>query len=244
MTVRRARAIVSHPPVGRVSNPPFSALALVVCSGLSATCNPLDPSRCFDGRDGLNRGPIPHVVIDDCSAVGIDLQCLAERRETGYCTGPPQDVTRQVTWTSSDPSVATFGAAGTPVGYLKTLATGEVQVTVVSGFTSSVPRTFFVSPDSGPQQDVGITVWVRVVGTNEAVQSAFVELRPPGSAPLSGETDSTGRYRFPMFRSLVGGPVELTVSKTGYVTVHLASVCGDPRLCTRAVSLTPIPAEP
>jgi trimeric autotransporter adhesin len=63
-----------------------------------------------------------------------------------YAGGPPQDITSSVTWTSSNPAIATISSAPNLPGQATSVAPGTTQITAMSGSITSPPATLTVIP--------------------------------------------------------------------------------------------------
>jgi hypothetical protein len=154
-------------------------LSVVVLAAIGCSCDsPLEPGSCREGRDTLGRSPFA-ILRAHCLAVGADVQCRAERVESGYCAGPTRDVTTAARWISTDTSVGTFTAPG------HFQARGRGMTTIYAEADSLYSQdayAYAVDLGGAPQQMAVVEVFVWQTTTGGFLPGATVDF-----SPLTGE---------------------------------------------------------
>jgi hypothetical protein len=216
--------------------------ALIFCTGCGGT--PSAPS-CTDqyGR-GVNS---PTALDFSCTPVGSDLQCQATATNKhdlySYCE-IDQVVTASTTWTSSNPSIATFNAPGMPPGYLKVLAAGQIQISAQYQNLGTVTQhvSYVVVPGSEPGRTVTFSVDVLEAGTAfRPVFDATVLVEPTHD---SAQTCQTNFYGDCTFTITTRGSVRVVVSKVGYQTDGRVVDLFDSDISAVSMHLVPVTPQP
>lgn len=195
------------------------SVALIAMSVMTAVgCRSTSAPSCTDqyGR-GSDQ---PDQLIVSCAAVGSDLQCSAVATNTGglyvYCP-VTLTVTSATSWTSSAPAVATF--TGSPPGFLKVLAPGQVGITAVYGYLQGSAPTFTVAPSASPERLIQVSIIVEHSVTGARVPDVVVEVTPARGAVQTCITGQTGSC-FP-FLQVLTGTTHVRASKAGYQPVDV-----------------------
>ena len=170
----------------------FAAVAAALSSCGRNTSVPTGPSNLVSVK----------VVAPSTIAPGSTAQLSA--RAT-YTDGSSQDVTAAVQWHSSDTSILTISATGLASG----IQIGEVYITAASSTGVGATQSIVVVP-AGTFRLSG-----QVTGFGLPVNGALVQVTAGIGAGLSSSTAGGGAYRL----YGVAGDIQLTVSKTTYVTI-------------------------
>ena len=157
---------------GNISTPTLVSITLT-----AATPYPVNPGN-------------PRIYIN----VGATLQCSA----TGsYSDGTKQDLTAQVTWTSSNTSVATVNKSGLATG----VSVGSATITATSGSISgntnlTITAPVGTSPSGGIAIDASGNVWVVNGGSNTVTKlspsGAVLGTFAVGTGPSGIAIDASG----------------------------------------------------
>jgi hypothetical protein len=216
-----------HPGLAFIS---FAALLINVgCSPSSPSCDPRGSTA-------------PDQLIVTCTSVGSDVQCGATATNRGdlyICTAVNQIVTNLVTWSSSDPSVGTFGVSGLPAGYLKTVNAGWVEIDARYGSMSSLPPiAYAVAPGSPPEQLVQLALIVQDAATSQRLVGVKMDISSARFATQSCVSSGTGSCVLWVLK----GDVRVTATQTGYQdAVVAAPVDSASALALLTVKMTTLP---
>ena len=198
----------------------LSSAAVVAMSVMgAAACRSTSAPSCTDqyGR-GSDQ---PDQLNLSCAAVGSDLQCNAVATNTGelyvYCP-VTLTVTNAVSWTSSAPAVATF--TGSPPGFLKVLAPGQLAITAAYGFLQGSALSFNVAPGAAPERLIQVVIIVEHSVTGARVRDVVVELTPARGPVQTCVTGQTGSC-IPLLLVLPG-TTHVRASKAGYQPVDVS----------------------
>jgi hypothetical protein len=170
----------------------FAALAAALSSCGRNPSAPTGPSNLVSVK----------VVAPPTIAPGSTAQLAAL---ANYTDGSSKDVTAAVQWHSSDTSILTISATGLAAG----VHVGDVNITAASSAGVSGTQSIVVAPAGT------FRLWGQVTGFGLPVNGALVQVTAGIGAGLSSSTDGGGTYRL----YGVAGDIQLTVSKTTYVTV-------------------------
>jgi hypothetical protein len=190
-------------------------LSVVLLVAIGSSCNsPLEPGNCRNGRDGLGRGPFV-TLRAECAPAGADVECRAERLESGYCAGPNRDVTSVARWISTDNSVGTF----TVPGHFQARAVGVTTIYAeAEALYSQQAFAFAIDPAGAPQQKGVVDVIVWQTTTGGFLPGASVEFFPHTGNPQTCQQGLGAPYTPCRFWSDLSAAV-VRASMPGYSSV-------------------------
>jgi hypothetical protein len=213
-----------------------------ICAALSVLdCNPAGPTK--DPR--CSNDPVMRTTC--VPEHGSDIQCTAYGYYSGLYICDPDTrwpLTENITWLSTDTSVAAFGVPGAPPGYLKVLRPGWVEIVAqypLANFGGA--QAFDVSPGIPPVEleklRVNVADAAAAFGSLSGVTvTAVFDKSGPQSCVTAAKNGGSPDCQFWMYR----GSVTVTASAAGYqdATVSSASRANEKGLSI-TVKLTRLP---
>ncbi len=192
-----AGSVISQAPPGGASEPPGSAVALVISTGPGPRHTDADgdgftpfQGDCNDGNNAIHPGAtdLPGDGIDqDCDGIdgnlvlaSIIVEPASPRILTGqsipltatgiFTDGTSQNLTSVVTWSSGTPRFSSADAGSFEVTAVRGAITGRTTITVIGQITDDAPPTAEIT---APSASATITGPVEVRGT--AADSNFLK---------------------------------------------------------------------
>jgi hypothetical protein len=203
----------------------------VLLSGALLGCSPAGP----DCADPLGRGPAYFLSVR-CRGEADSVRCTADRSLSlpSYgCAVGLGDVTASARWTSSDETVAVF----TSPGFLKTLAPGNVVITVQS-LDGTERVGYAVAPGVKPERLIQFSIRARTPA-GMAVSGVAVQVIPERGPAGHCSTDAFGLCQAFAPRSFT----RIVGLKDGYAPAEISHGPAAPLdLYFATASLTMIPA--
>jgi hypothetical protein len=190
-------------PPGVIARSALAAFGIVAsaCSSPASACD--DPRA----KSGFNELRV------SCTPSGSDAYCSATAVNNNLyrCGVTSQDVTALAVFTTSDPSIARFGAAGT--GQLMAVGTGTVTVSATyQNLTMYSNPYMFFSPGMPSENLVDLIVSVRNAVTLAKIGGVSVTVTPDKGLAQTGETNQLGVFRL----KLRHGVYIISATASGY----------------------------